>query len=76
MEKKKEIERSLARLEQLFGETENLRKTLVAKKEERKVKIASLNQQAQELAEFKEEEQNLVKELAEKEAALLREKIN
>ncbi|MFX0560546.1 murein hydrolase activator EnvC [Tepidibacillus infernus] len=74
VEKKKEIERSLARLEQLFGETENLRKTLVAKKEERKVKIASLNQQAQELAEFKEEEQNLVKELAEKEAALLREK--
>ncbi|OEG00129.1 hypothetical protein BHF71_06285 [Vulcanibacillus modesticaldus] len=70
--KKKEIDEHLANLRNLYDEAEKIKLSLVAKRKERKVKIATLNQAEQELKEYKEEEEKLLDELAEKEAELLR----
>ena len=74
VEKKKEIDQSLAQLEGLFAEAEKLKATLVANKEKQKVTIASLQEKEQELLEFKEEEERMLMDLAAKESKLMQAK--
>ncbi len=74
VEKKKEIDQSLAKLEGLFAEAEQLKASLIANKEKQKVTIASLQQKQQDLLEFKEEEERVLMELAAKESKLMQAK--
>lgn len=69
--KKKEIEQSLANLQVLYREVEELRLSLVAKKDERKVKMASLSQKQQEIEDTKEEDEELLLQMALREKSLL-----
>jgi len=73
-EKKKEIDQALVTLEGLYSQAESLKSTLIGKKEQRKVRIASLEQKEEELLEFKEDEEKLLNELAAKESALMQQK--
>lgn len=70
--KKREIDKALADLENLYTEAENLRASLLSKKGERTVRIASLQQTEKELNEYKDEEEEYLEELASKESELIK----
>jgi len=70
--KKQEIEKQLAKLEGLYAEAEQLKVELTAKRNKHLVTIASLDEKKEELNEALQEEEKMLRELAAKEEALMK----
>ena len=66
--KKKEIDKALADLEKLYADAEEARASLMVQRKDRNVKMASLEQKEEEIAEYKEDEEQFIIEIAAKEA--------
>ncbi len=71
-EKKQEIDNSLAKLETLYTESENIRADLLAQQKDRQVQIASLQEKEQELNDIKDDEEKFLEELATKQGELIK----
>lgn len=68
--KKQEIDKALTDLEDLYAQSENLKATLEAKKNDRTVRIASLSQKEEQLEEIKQEEEEEIIRLTQQETKL------
>lgn len=75
-QKKEEIEKRLAKLEDLHTENERLKLDYLAQKEKHVITIASLDDKQLELNEALKEEEEALKELASKEAELVEKQYN